>query len=158
MCACALNVCLCLPHGCVGTPVARRGPAVFKARPATGGRPRVRVALVPSGGRSSALAAGVTWTSRTTSAPWAARRYHTSVIAAGAIYVIGGYNYGIGGSGPLAYYQDVWASTDGGANRTRSRVLKGGLGGYHGMLRGTRAVPRGSKRFLVVSRLLEGYL
>ena len=37
-------------------------------------------------------------------APWAARRYHTSVVdAAGAIYVIGG------------LYNDVWASTDGGA-------------------------------------------
>ncbi len=57
---------------------------------------------------SSASAAGVTWTSRTTSAPWAGRFGHTSVIdAAGAIYVLGG----IG----MRNFQDVWASTDGGA-------------------------------------------
>ncbi len=60
---------------------------------------------------SNALAAGVTWTSRTTSVPWAARYGHTSTIdAAGAIYVIGG----LGGSGSTNY-RDVWASTDGGA-------------------------------------------
>ena len=53
----------------------------------------------------------MTWTSRTTSAPWAARAYHTSVVdAAGAIYVIGGSNYGY-----TVYFHDVWASTDGGA-------------------------------------------
>ncbi len=46
----------------------------------------------------------MTWTSRTTSAPWAARARHASVIdAAGAIYVIGG------------YYQDVWVSPNEGA-------------------------------------------
>ena len=43
-------------------------------------------------------------------APWGARDRHTSVIdAAGAIYVIGGTR-----DGP-AYYNDMWASTDGGA-------------------------------------------
>ncbi len=53
--------------------------------------------------------AGVNWTSRTANAEWAARAYHTSVVdAAGAIYVIGG----IGGD---FVYNDVWASTDGGA-------------------------------------------
>ena len=57
---------------------------------------------------SVGVAAGVTWTSRTTSAYWAARGFHSSVIdAAGAIYVIGG-------SGD-AYYNDVWKSTDRGA-------------------------------------------
>jgi hypothetical protein len=57
----------------------------------------------------------VTWTSRTTSAPWAARFGHTSVIdAAGAIYVIGG-------EGGGTSFQDVWASTDGGAARPGSR-------------------------------------
>ncbi len=57
------------------------------------------------------MAAGVTWTSRTLSAPWAARAYHTSVIdAAGAIYVIGGADVGDG-----HYFADVWVSTDGGA-------------------------------------------
>jgi hypothetical protein len=54
------------------------------------------------------VAAGVTWTSRTSNAPWAGRFGHTSVIdATGAIYVIGGIN------GPTN--DDVWASTDGGA-------------------------------------------
>ena len=71
-------------------------------------------------GRSPICAAGVTWTSRTTSAPWAARNGHTSVIdAAGAIYVIGG-------TGDT-YYHDVWVSTDGGADRTRGEEL---LQGY----------------------------
>ncbi len=65
-------------------------------------------------------AAGVTWTSRTTSAPWAARDGHTSVIdAAGAIYVIGG---GLESTGST-YYKDVWVSTDGGADRTRGEEL-----------------------------------
>ncbi len=76
---------------------------------------------------SSVAAAGGTWTSRTTSAPWAARCWHTSVIdAAGAIYVIGG-------SKGHSSYNDVWA-TDGGArpdSRRDSRgVLKGVLQGY----------------------------
>ncbi len=58
------------------------------------------------------MAAGVTWTLVTAIAQWAGRESHTSVIdAAGAIYVIGGYSGGGGGTG----YQDVWASTDGGA-------------------------------------------
>ncbi len=73
---------------------------------------------------SRALAAGVTWMSRTTSAPWNARYDHTSVIdAAGAIYVLGG---GDGGYSN-ADYQDVWASTDGGA---RAGLAPGLLGGY----------------------------
>jgi hypothetical protein len=56
-----------------------------------------------------ALAAGITWTSRTIKAEWAGRSYHTTVIdAAGAIYVIGGYR------GGTTYYRDVWVSTDGG--------------------------------------------
>ncbi len=57
-------------------------------------------------GRARArCSAGVNWTRRTASAPWAVRAGHTSVIdAAGAIYVIGG-----------GHDSDVWASTDGGA-------------------------------------------
>ncbi len=63
-------------------------------------------------GRFARVAAGVTWMTRTTSAPWAARYWPTTVIdAAGAIYVIGGY------SGTFLN-RDVWASTDGGADRT----------------------------------------
>ncbi len=58
---------------------------------------------------SRASAAGKTFTNRTLAAPWAARSYHTSVVdAAGAIYVIGGYNPNTG-----TYYSEVWA--DGGA-------------------------------------------
>ncbi len=68
------------------------------------------------------MAAGVTWTSRTAKAEWAERLGHTSVVdAAGAIYVIGG-NYGGG-----TYFQDVWASTDGGA---RPDSVGGYLGEY----------------------------
>ncbi len=68
------------------------------------------------------MGAGVTWRSRTADAGWAARYEHTSVVdAAGAIYVIGGTGYG-------PFYQDVWASTDGGA---RAGLGQGGkVGGY----------------------------
>ncbi len=56
-------------------------------------------------------AAGVTWTCRTTAAPWGGRWHHTTVIdAAGAIYVLGGY-----GGGSTTLYDDVWVTTDGGA-------------------------------------------
>jgi hypothetical protein len=62
---------------------------------------------------SRASAAGVTWMSRTTSAQWAARYGHTSVVdAAGAIYVIGGWKRS---AGTTTLYNDVWVSTDGGA-------------------------------------------
>ncbi len=66
------------------------------------------------------VTAGATWASRTTSAPWAGRFGHTSVIdAAGAIYVIGGYDGN-------TYFNDVLKSADGGADRTR-RLLPGGV-------------------------------
>jgi hypothetical protein len=91
------------------------GPAIFIARPATRARP-TRVCCVGVIGRFACVHAGATWTSRTTSAQWAARYGHTSLIdAAGAIYVIGGYS-GVGST----YFQDVWVSTDGGADRTRA--------------------------------------
>ncbi len=45
-------------------------------------------------------------------APWAGRSGHTTVVdAAGTIYVIGGNGY----NGTYTAYNDVWASTDGGA-------------------------------------------
>jgi hypothetical protein len=82
---------------------------------------------------SASAATGITWTSRTTGAPWAARSDHTSVIDAfGAIYVIGG----IGRDYPdYTYYRDVWASTDEVPNRTRSKrdcrgVIEGVVKGY----------------------------
>ncbi len=61
-------------------------------------------------------------------APWAGRQGHTTVIdAAGAIYVIGGYD-------GTTDYNDVWVSTDGGA---RPDSVNGGWsagrsGGYSG--------------------------
>ncbi len=83
-----------------GWPHARR-------KRAAGQHARVRIWCHRPGSR--ALAAGVSWTSRTASALWAGRAGHTSVIdAAGAIYVIGGYTDG-------TLYQDMWVSTDGGA-------------------------------------------
>ncbi len=62
----------------------------------------------------------MTWTSRTTSAPWAGRFDHTSVIdGAGAIYVIGGL-----GNGGVS--KEVWVSTNAGA-RPDSRGVLGGF-------------------------------
>jgi hypothetical protein len=93
------------------------------------------------------LFAGITWTSRTLKAGWAARYGHTSVIdAAGAIYVLGG-------SGGSTYFQDVWASTDGGARPDAVRggrgVLEGGYSrGYsRGYPRGTMGTHRGDVRY-----------
>ena len=92
--------------------MARRGLALFIARTTARGRPRVRV-CVGAIGRSRALAAGATFTNRTTSAPWHSRWSHTSVInATGAIYVIGGRD---GSDRDDTFYNDVWVSTDGGA-------------------------------------------
>ncbi len=72
-------------------------------------------AVCAIGRRPRASAAGATWTSRTLAAQWAGRYAHTSVVdAAGAIYVIGGY-YGNGSTN----FNDVWASTDGGARAGR---------------------------------------
>ncbi len=80
---------------------------------------------------SCASAAGITFTNRTLKAEWAARFGHTSVVdAAGAIYVVGG-EYD--GSGLVYdYFNDVWASTDGGARPDGV----GGVGG--GVLKGAR--------------------
>ncbi len=64
--------------------------------------------------------------------------------AAGAIYVIGGTNYGTYGTS----YPDVWASTDGGARPDYAKAVVGGTGwvltgvlrGYH---RGTTGGTKG---------------
>jgi hypothetical protein len=106
------------------------------ARPAARAAARAWLRLGAIGFRCRArFAAGRTWTSRTTSAQWAGRSGHTSVIgAAGAIYVIGG--QGSGGT----LFQDVWASTDGGARAGLRRG--GGRGGY---CRGTSGVLQGTK-------------
>ncbi len=137
---------LCAPRRCARPPIARRRLAVFIARPA----PRVEAARAVAFGSTgftcrARSAAGVTWTCRTASAQWAARYAHTSVVDAvsGAIYVIGGY----GGS---IFYDDVWASTDGGARAGLGRgyssgVIEGVLEwgtrvGYLGVLRSTKGV------------------
>ncbi len=65
------------------------------------------------------------WRSLTTSAPWAAREGHTTVIdAAGAIYVIGGIGV-MNCYMNCTVFNDVWKSTDGGGHRTRSGVVGG---------------------------------
>jgi hypothetical protein len=73
--------------------------------------------------------------------------------AAGAIYVIGGH-------GSSTYYNDVWISTDGGADRTRAGVLEG----YSGLVPGVvqwcsralaRVVTRGTLRS--THSVLKGY-
>ncbi len=124
---------VCAPRGCMRTAIARRRHAVFIARPAPARRrPRARGCVRGHRPGSRALAAGVNWTSRTASAPWAGRAYHTSVVdAAGAIYVLGG----VGGYGSTLF-NDVWASTDGGA---RPDGVQGGVVG--GTLDGTPGVP-----------------
>ncbi len=90
------------------------------------------VAFGATGRVSRALAAGITWSCRTLKAGWAVRYGHKSVIdAAGAIYVIGG-------QGDTGNFQDVWASTDGGA---RAGL---GHGGGRGVLEGgSQWVPQG---------------
>ncbi len=52
------------------------------------------------------------------------------VDAAGAIYVIGGYSYN--STGDHTYFNDVWASTDGGARTELSGGGRGGGGGGNG--------------------------
>ncbi len=85
---------------------------------------------VPSAGLCAHRLQARTFTNRALKAEWAGRLGHTSVIdAAGAIYVIGGFG--------STYFQDVWASTNGGARR-------GTLGYYMGVLQGYLG---GSKRY-----------
>ncbi len=75
------------------------------------------------------------------------------VDAAGAIYVIGG--DGGNSNGTFTGFQDVWASTDGGARAGRGRGWSGGYsvgthesttgmlqGYYGGVTWGTRGLPR----------------
>ncbi len=69
---------------------------------------------------SRASAAGVNWTCRTANAGWIARATTSVVDATGAIYVIGGYN------DEYPFFQDVWASTDGGARAGLGLGVVGG--------------------------------
>jgi hypothetical protein len=108
-------------------------------RTACDGRTAACAVVVCVIGRFAREAAGVTWTSRTTSAQWAGRQMHTTVIdATGAIYVIGG----VGGG---TVFNDVLVSTDGGADRTWA--VLGGTRGYSQVFGGTKGV----------LRALEGY-
>jgi hypothetical protein len=141
-CVCVKRVFVCVkrvrvPRGCIGPPNAWREPAVLIARPAAAG---ATCAFGATGRVFARSAAGVTWTSRTASAGWAARAYHTSVVdAAGAIYVIGGTsNYDGDGT---SNFNDVWASTDGGARpESVGGVVKGYSSGYLGDSHGYRGV------------------
>jgi hypothetical protein len=106
-------VCVCLANVCVRAAALcahSRGTAStcdIYSRPAT--RAHTYTPTYAFFG-SRALAAGAMWRCRTASAPWAGRRDHTSVVdAAGAIYVIGGRGFN------NTFFNDVWASTDGGA-------------------------------------------
>jgi hypothetical protein len=93
--------------------LGRSGLVVFTTPPTAAQGARA-FGVFAIGRGSRVLAAGVTWTSRTSNAQWAARGAHTSVIdAAGAIYVIGG--NGNSYSNGDTYFNDVWASADGGA-------------------------------------------
>jgi hypothetical protein len=126
VCVCSERVCA-MPRRCSRTLVVRRRLAVFIARPAP------RRSFVEVRARS---AAGASWSCRTKTAPWAGRVGHTSVVdAAGTIYVIGGRN------DTDTVFNDVWASTDGGARPDagvgRSGVLQGVLqGGTRGAVWG----------------------
>jgi hypothetical protein len=70
------------------------------------------------------IGVGASWRLVIASAPWDGRWAHTSVIDAvsGAIYVLGGRGF----SG--TWYQDVWVSTDGGA---QARLAPGVLGHHN---------------------------
>jgi hypothetical protein len=68
-------------------------------------------------------------------APWAGRSGHTTVID------VDGTMYLIGGAGETGFFNDVWQSRDGGADRTRGLVM-----GTQRVLPG--GVPRRSSRVL----------
>jgi hypothetical protein len=106
--------CVCAtPRGEPSFGRARNGGIYSSARM---GRTETRAPLRMAPVGSRALAAGATWTLMIASAPWGGRNSHTSVVdAAGAIYVIGGFNGG-------TYYNDVYASTDKGADRQYSSL------------------------------------
>ncbi len=77
--------------------------------------------------------------------------------AAGAIYVIGGVSYSSIYNYTFAYYQDVWVSTDGGAQAGLGRGWSAGtLGGYY---RGTAGVLEGCSRGTMGPQMVPaGYL
>ncbi len=144
-CACRTTVCACVCRAAVLPPPWPLWvySSARDARAATAARACLR--SVRSAGCRARLGAGVTWASRTTSAEWAGRHGHSSVIdAAGAIYVIGG----VGGKDPnYIYFNDVWVSTDGGKLDWRGTrgVLVGSSRGPRGVLAGYSWGPRGAR-------------
>ena len=105
------NDCVCMPRRLCGRCGGTAGAGGINSSAGGAGRPRVRgVRFGAIGFRvMCASAAGRTFANRALKAEWAARYAHTSVVdAAGAIYVLGG-------ESNTGYFQDVWASTDGGA-------------------------------------------
>jgi hypothetical protein len=126
-CVCGTTVCVRL-----GAEWALWGHAVLIARSATAARARLRSGATGFRCRARS-AAGRTFSSRTLKAEWAARFYLSSVVDAnGTIYVIGG--------GGTTVYNDVWASTDGGARAGLGQGgVVGGTSGHEGwVLRGTQ--------------------
>ena len=123
--------------------------AVFIARLTGGASARLRRCRRCVGWR--ALAAGATWRNLTSSAPWAVRNGHTTVVgAASAIYVIGGYNGNI-------YLNDVWVSTDGGAHQTRQCWgILWDTRGYSGVLAESSGVLRGYSEYSGSLGMLTG--
>ncbi len=97
-------------------------------------------------------AVGATWRLVIANAPWAARVYHTSVIdAAGAIYVIGGFDES------STYYRDAWASIGRGA---RPDSVGGGRGVLWWVLQGLSMGHSGGSQgdtTRVLDGVLEGY-
>jgi hypothetical protein len=157
VCVCVCSEGVCVRRRCVGLLVATAGHfAVCTARRAAA----CALALGSSVG-SRVLAAGITWTDRETSAPLKGRIGYTTVIdAAGAIYIIGGGTW----DGSI-YYQDAWASTDGGARTGLARGCRGDLVGTSGVLPdttgllwGTQGVLRAPIGVLEYSRGVYGYL
>jgi hypothetical protein len=131
---CVATVCACASR--LHAPSQRTAATcgIYSSARAARRRPHARGCVRCHRPGSRASAAGVTWTSRTASAEWAARESHTSVVdAAGAIYVIGG-------EGDTDNFQDVWASTDGGARPDSVGGWVGGVleGVLEWVIRGTK--------------------
>jgi hypothetical protein len=137
-CVFARACCVCSERVCAPSHRTAATCGIYSSARAARRWPRARGCVRCHRPGSRASAAGVTWRCRTAKAEWAARNGHTSLVdAAGAIYVIGGYSYSDGSTG----FQDVWASTDGGARPNSvggwvGELLWGTLGGTKGVTKG----------------------
>jgi hypothetical protein len=123
-----VHACLRVPRRFVGTLSGTAGICGIYSAAAAGEWPSVPLRWSSVRRRR----AGGTWTCVNQNAPWKARSGHTSVIdATGAIYVIGGTAKG-------EFFNDLWVSTDRGADRTW-----GYSRGYSWVLTSRRAVDPG---------------